>query len=179
MGFYFPDVAKSQSPANLVVACAWIGPEKLSIIREATKELFSFAARLNGKFIEVDCQRVSVNFFFVGDLKMEPMVFGIQSATSNRFCTRCEVTRAEHKKGRGVYRQRDIDTIVATANKVQKLKGSKQFIQNRIKKYYKSISHVPLLRLPIIQSVPPPLHILQGLLNELLKAVLKTDKKPM
>jgi len=149
----------------------------LKLLREGTKSLFEFAESLENDGFSWQGRILPVKFFFVGDLKCGSLVFGVQSGNANSFCTHCEAGRADHNSGRNTYPLRTINGIIQTAKLVSKLQGSKLKVQKQIKEVHKSISHLPLFNLPLSRNVVPSLHILQGLLNTILKTIAKSDSE--
>lgn len=170
-----PNITKPQSPKNLALAVIWEGNEKLDVIKEATKELFDFVELLDNKTITLENNPISIRCFFVGDLKMESYVFGVQGGNANVFCTRCHVTRSEHISKFQMYHERTIDELDNAGQIVERLNGSKTYKQQLIKDVYNSVSHKPLLRISIKQNVPPPMHLIQGVLNSILKKIFKQN----
>lgn len=175
-GFYLPNVSKPQSPKNIALATVWTGAEKLTTINDATSELFSFAELLNKNGIIWLEKSIPVRCFFVGDLKMESTIFGVQGGNANSFCTHCHVTRAEHIAKRQNCRERNIEEMIEVGKIVETLSDDKIYKQQKIRDIYSSVSHVPLLKIPIEQNVPPPMHIIQGTLNAILKTIHKQDQ---
>lgn len=149
--FVSTDVPKPQSPYNFCVAALYKGPETRQLVAVATAVLFRFANQLSrdgGIFVQLQNGStffVSIDVMFVSDLKMLPIVFGVNHSSSTYFCPLCLVSRHDHRKeaSGGIMRNFQLD------------------------------DNETLLDIPIMNIVCPPLHLIQGAVNTILKEMDK------
>jgi hypothetical protein len=133
------------------LAAAYEGQETHHLIEKATAVLFEFGNQLvqdGGIYLE-DGHFVPIDVMFVSDLKMMPYVLGVKHSSSNEFCPMCTVSRAAHKEKASIGEPHN---VLAPTSKA-------------------------LLRIPIEDVVCPPLHMLQGATNLVLKKMVREKKK--
>lgn len=152
-GLFVPtEVSNAQSPYNFLLLAAFEGPEQRQLIERATRTMFDFANQLieNGGIeanIGSGVEFIQVEVLFVADLKMMSLILGVNHSASTNFCPICLVKRSDHKKQASVGKMRNLQT------------DEQKFST--------------LLNVPIENIVTPPLHMLQGAVNQVLKNMEK------
>jgi hypothetical protein len=147
------DVLNPQSPYNFLLLAMHQGAEKRNFIEQSTACLFNFINSiidLGGIDVDFGFGSVFINIkvLFVSDLKMLPLVFGVNHSSSSTFWPICLVKRKEHHEGPCIGEKRN-------------LTEDKQ-------------ANIPLLHIPVENFVCPPLHLIQGLTNKIFEVM---DKK--
>jgi hypothetical protein len=84
-----------------------------------------------------------ITVLFSSDLAMLPLIFGVNHFASLNFCPICLVNRHDHR----------VEATVGPMRNLDKHIGDK----------------IPLLKIPVDNIVPPPLHMIQGALNKMLE----------
>jgi hypothetical protein len=139
-------IPKAQSPYNFLLLAAYQGPEQRILIEKATQAMFSFLNRLienGGLEADVGLGFIQIEVLFIADLKIMSLVLGVNHSSSTKFCPICLVKRPNHRKQPSIGQMRDLKTDVQ--------------------------KYPTLLNIPIQNVVTPPLHMLQGAVNQVLK----------
>lgn len=152
-GLFVPtNISQPQSPDNFLLLAMHEGKEIRELIEQSSAMLFAFANSLieNGG-MEVDLGAgtifVKIQVLFVSDLKMLPLVFGVNHSSSTNFCPICFVKRGDHRKEASSGQLRD-PTMDDQINPT-------------------------LLNISVENFVCPPLHLLQGCTNKVLETMDK------
>jgi hypothetical protein len=103
-GLFVPsEVPNAQSPSNFLLLSMYKGSETRVLIEKATAVFFGFVNSIieNGGLemnFGAGSEFIAIKVLFVADLKMLPLIFGVDHSSSTTFCPFCLVKRNDHKE---------------------------------------------------------------------------------
>ena len=177
IGFYLNNVEHPMSDDNFICLAVFHESEDYENILKVVEASLRDINLLSG--FEINGSQILFEFFFVADLKFLTACFGLQGCSATYYCLWC-TSKKDDTLAHGEISRSLNDLVTRGENAIVKkcLYGENS---NKFKQFCKlqnySVSRLPLFQfIALTHAVPPPLHIISGIINFTLKKAMLATK---